>query len=444
MCGITVIETFASTVTRVLSTFQLLDNHDCQSQLFFESETFQSYTKHRMKQVPTIGSPFFTLQQIAWHIHQHRDHRDPDLTTVDSCAQKLCLSLQKWTPKELRTISRRVDSGTGKEYERELLAAAICTNTLSIIRNCYVRDKYGQFQTRTGYGGSFFFGSYEELAGKHGNTELIEFLITGNGSTVNTRMRASIFGYAAKADRLEMVQFIQNFRRDEVPWCFQNRAVPTILYQALHTSSVEILKFVGKLCADTNTETQEIWNIGTRMTNSARTGLVDMVLHLLSVLTRYKEYHDLFGLDARGPEPVKAAAFNGHVAVVDILLEAGADPAGAILSASSRGHKEVVQKLLDKGISPSGALTKAAGGGYLETAITLLNAGADVNETIGAESPLASAIALEHTNLFSLLLERGGNLQSTGTAAECVRRAKEDGLESMLLILKERGIKVEE
>jgi hypothetical protein len=72
----------------------------------------------------------------------------------------------------------------------------------------------------------------------------------------------------------------------------------------------------------------------------------------------------------------------------------------------------------------------------------LLDAGVDANESIGAESPLASAIGMEHVVLFNLLLERGADLDSPGTAEECVRRAKKDGLESMLTLLEEHGVDI--
>jgi len=112
--------------------------------------------------------------------------------------------------------------------------------------------------------------------------------------------------------------------------------------------------------------------------------------------------------------------------------------------------------LLDRGVKPSEALVDAGRyykphtkllanierGPYLDVVRLLLDAGVDVNESIGKDSPLAGAIAAEHTALFEFLLERGADLRSPGTAEECVRRAKKDGLESMLLLLAKHGIDV--
>jgi hypothetical protein len=71
---------------------------------------------------------------------------------------------------------------------------------------------------------------------------------------------------------------------------------------------------------------------------------------------------------------------------------------------------------------------------------TLLDAGVDVNEEIGARSPLAAAIEMEHAELFRFLLKQGADLHTAGTAEECVKRAKKHGLESMLSLLKHHGV----
>jgi ankyrin repeat protein len=85
-------------------------------------------------------------------------------------------------------------------------------------------------------------------------------------------------------------------------------------------------------------------------------------------------------------------------------------------------------------------LLKAAEGGYIEIVRLLLDSGVDPNETVGLANPLASAIAKEHTALFSLLIEREVDLNTDRVAKECVKRARKDGLDSMLLLLQARGI----
>tara|TARA_R110002003_G_scaffold48_26_gene4179 strand:- start:21705 stop:22058 length:354 start_codon:yes stop_codon:yes gene_type:complete len=113
----------------------------------------------------------------------------------------------------------------------------------------------------------------------------------------------------------------------------------------------------------------------------------------------------------------------GHTAIVEYLLAHGAGPEQTVAMASECGRLELVQRLLE--------------GGYLDVVRLLLDAGVDPNQTIGPKSPLASAIANEH---FTLLVERGAELHADGVAEECVRRARKDGLDSMLLLLQAHGV----
>lgn len=61
----------------------------------------------------------------------------------------------------------------------------------------------------------------------------------------------------------------------------------------------------------------------------------------------------------------------------------------------------------------------------------------------GKEVPLAMDIAGEHGDVFYLLLERGVDLYSLGTAEVCVRVAKEEGLVCILRLIEEQGVNVE-
>jgi ankyrin repeat protein len=124
----------------------------------------------------------------------------------------------------------------------------------------------------------------------------------------------------------------------------------------------------------------------------------------------------------------------GYTAIVEYLLAHGAGPEQTVAMASEWGRIELVQRLLEAGIPPTDALRGASAGGHLDVVRLMLDAGVDPNETMGPKSPLASAIAKEHTAMFTLLVERGADLHADGVAEECVRRARKDGLDSMLLL----------
>jgi ankyrin repeat protein len=143
--------------------------------------------------------------------------------------------------------------------------------------------------------------------------------------------------------------------------------------------------------------------------------------------------------------PVRKACIRGHIAIVEHLLACGAGTERTIEFAATWGHTKLVERLLELGISPTGGLPKAAAAaGYIDIVRALLEVGVDPNETfeLVPKHPLVSAIAYEHTNMFTLLVERGADLHADGVAKACVHCARKDGLDSMLLLLQAHGVDV--
>lgn len=138
--------------------------------------------------------------------------------------------------------------------------------------------------------------------------------------------------------------------------------------------------------------------------------------------------------------PLVYACERGYYNIIKVLLAHGADTSGAVEAASQHGHLAIVQILLKHGADTTGALEKAAAGGYRDIVELLLDHGADPND--GSPNSLVYAIELEHVALFRLLMERGAIMEEE-TSAECVRRAKEKGYESMLELLGENGVDVD-
>ena len=168
----------------------------------------------------------------------------------------------------------------------------------------------------------------------------------------------------------------------------------------------------------------------------ASAGWADMAAHLLD-LGAWVNGTSPYDVHWR---PLVCACKRGHCNVVKVLLAHGADTSGAVEAASQHGHLAIVQILLKHGADTTGALEKAAAGGYRDIVELLLDHGADPND--GSPNSLVYAIELEHVALFRLLMERGAIMEEE-TSAECVRRAKEKGFESMSELLRENGVDVD-
>lgn len=270
----------------------------------------------------------------------------------------------------------------------------------------------------------------------------------GGAEEFNRKMRAMLFVSAAKLGHLENAQFVYNFRKETSPWEFGQQSSEHLyesaaLYDALYSPEVETLKFVEGL-----REIYPIWsNTGTmleyRLLGFARSGNLAGTSFLLSQ-----------GVDARGSrnwhipyitnEPIITACegTKANIAVIDLLIQHDADPDVKIAAAASRGRTVLVRQLLDRGIKQISALSGAEKGPFHDTTRLLLDAGVDPNESIGSNSPLVNAISMEHTGLFKILVERGADLNTPGTAEKCVKRARKDGMKAILKLLEEHGVDV--
>ena len=108
--------------------------------------------------------------------------------------------------------------------------------------------------------------------------------------------------------------------------------------------------------------------------------------------------------------PLFGAARGGHIAVMRLLLDAGAVQLdGALHIAASLGRTAVGALLLDRGADATSreheALQRAASNGHLEFVRLLLDRGAPANGAGG--EPLRVAREEGHAAIVALLLERG-------------------------------------
>uniref|UniRef100_A0A7N8XQM7 Regulatory factor X-associated ankyrin-containing protein n=1 Tax=Mastacembelus armatus TaxID=205130 RepID=A0A7N8XQM7_9TELE len=131
--------------------------------------------------------------------------------------------------------------------------------------------------------------------------------------------------------------------------------------------------------------------------------------------------------DERGFTPLMWAAAFGEKAVVDFLLEKGADPKtiarereSALTLASSGGYVDIVESLLKHGVdintydwNGGTPLLYAVRGNHIKCVEALLARGADMTiESDSGYSPMALAVALGHKKICMFLLR---SLPGTGS-----------------------------
>ncbi|TKA40658.1 hypothetical protein B0A49_13692, partial [Cryomyces minteri] len=169
-------------------------------------------------------------------------------------------------------------------------------------------------------------------------------------------------------------------------------------------------------------------------------------------------------IDAQDPQnqerisPLYAASDNGHMDIVKILLDRGANVnvqaeyfVTALQAASAKGHEKIVELLLNGGANDDveashygTALQAASATGFKKTVELLLNRGANVNVEAGRYgTALQTASAHGHEKIVELLLDRGANVNvEAGRYGTALQAASATGFEKIVELLLDRGANV--
>ncbi|KAI4945663.1 hypothetical protein J4E91_008006 [Alternaria rosae] len=438
---------------------------------------YQSYLEYRVTHEPLGGNRFLNeVRSVAVQISALSHGHEVDDSIIANMIHTL-LPAESWasrsTKERLRDDFRRPLNWDSVETEKQLFGAALCTNTLSYVRqSTALRD--AMLSNPKSPDNSCVFGDYVELAAKFGNEELLEYLMTKGTFDLGPGLRFQLFESAAKGCRIDIVRFLYNFRSEDWSWHFESSTAwgkGPLHYIRASVRDPQVWDFIEALRIAHGMYPTGRKHLYDRIRHCAALGWMDMVSHLIRVAAHTDEGRNQYSVCMSSlsnyelsckwrNEAVKHAIERGFVPIVELLLDDGADLNQTLASAARCGRKEALEMLLDRGANIGDALAHVEGtesrivpakllakakyghGPYLDVVRLLLDAGVDVNESIGKDSPLAAAIATEHAALFEFLLERGADLYSSGTAEECVRRARKDGLESMLLLLEKHGVDV--
>ncbi len=170
---------------------------------------------------------------------------------------------------------------------------------------------------------------------------------------------------------------------------------------------------------------------------------------------------DINSEDGNGQTPLSYAAADGCEAVVQLLLEKGADtetkdrfPGRTPLSqAVEGGHEAVVRLLLEKGadtetkdrFSGRTPLSQAVEGGHEAVVRLLLEKGANTETMdITFQTPLSRAAANGHKAIARLLLKNGANTETENMVGQTpLSLAAAEGHEAVVRLLLEKGADTE-
>lgn len=434
-------ETFAHSVAQVLYTCRLIDGWFDLPCRIRPDTLIMSYLAYRVTNEPANGNKLLRcLKRVAIVLQEHRKDSDRRPSSFEAHVRSILPPFSR----KLREIFLWKIEVSEADFEKHLFAAAIRANNAALVRRILVKNP--QLAERDNpVAKNWMYGCYHQLAARYAGPELMSYLMTFQTPIVHRHLRLAFFNGAARSGRIDELRFVYDFKRQEIPWNFVGHPCGsfehTELYRAQDTPDLEVLKFIAELRRIYPIESNNSEYAEYSLNRCVEMGRLDTV-KLAIELGAHPEGIGGMG-HPRNNMPIKRACIRGHTAIVEYLLELGADPEKAMATATDFGHLELVRRLMDIGIAPTNALSSAAAGGYLDIVRLLLNSGVDANETVGIKSPLVGAIAKEHTAMFNLLIERGADIHADGVAEECVRRAKKDGLESMLLLLQAHGVDTE-
>jgi ankyrin repeat protein len=226
-----------------------------------------------------------------------------------------------------------------------------------------------------------------------------------------------------------------------------------LIVRLLHPRSAQFAKWIQHF--DSNIHSSKCWLFANSISSSIYYAALRGLFDILEQLLREK------GADVNVPggeygNALQAASFQGHEAVVRMLVDNGADInaqggkyGNALQAASRQGHKAVVRMLLDNGadINAQGgkygnALQAALCSGYWPVVRILADNGADVNTQGEFFENLLQVASGEGDEEFirRLLLEKAADIADGG--GEALEAASYAGHEAVVRLLLDNGVNI--
>lgn len=282
---------------------------------------------------------------------------------------------------------------------------------------------------------SEYFGSAADLVVRSGSERMVDDFLN-NGSV---RKRSHILKFAARRGDYRLLQQIYNFRIETCPWHFDksNRLFShefLAIRRCFYTPNPEIWKWALAISKENEFHVPKSSH-GYVIVQCAKKGWHETVDHMLN-----HDAHETI-LDAIAIQnSILEAAKMGHTRLIEVIFAHGIQPHDcAMLAGAANGQTQIIKMLMMYDLTMNGTVVSAAKGDHARTVGFLLAEGGNADEEDEDLSALCYAVLHEDTKMFENLRQYGARLPSREMFELCEQKAKKNGVESMLNLLKAQG-----